>query len=332
MRHGWLWLISLFCSLALLSFTAQAQQLLSIQQRDLWLAKPELDEKVDELFQLIENNDIDALQSQLQGLAFPQQEAIRYLLLLRCQQSNTVFSPQMEQFVAQQRLLAPQFQVVEKGSGFEFYAPAFDYPALANLLLKSSRLQRDSSALLSAIEQHLLELKLWLSGDTDQIEQHQVLLLRVLPSLTSEQVRFLAEQIKQDGVVSWLPANQVIVELAKRSQDAELYKLLWLKRANLYSEQEVIRLAAVADPAAIQHLLLASNNPRLTPLVQSELSKIFPMPDEVRQFFIQQLQQKDQVSFVAQLLIEQGYRHWLEELANSNSGVQRKLLRAELAK
>lgn len=332
MRHGWLWLISLFCSLALLSFTAQAQQLLSIQQRDLWLSKPELDEKVDELFQLVENNDIDALQSQLEGLAFPQQEAIRYLLLLHCQQSNTVFSPQMEKFVAQQRLLAPQFQVVAKGSGFEFYAPAFDYPALANRLLKSSRLHRDSSALLNAIKQHLLDLKLWLSGDTDQIEQHQVLLLRVLPSLTSEDIRFLVDQIKQEGVVSWLPANHVMVELAKLSQDAELYKLLWLKRADLYSEQEVTRLAAVADPAAIQYLLLASNNPRLKPLVQSELSKIFPMPDEVRQFFIQQLQQKDQVRFVAQLLIEQGYRHWLEELVKGNSGVQRKLLGAELAK
>lgn len=332
MRHGWLWLISFFISFWLISFSGSAQQLITAQQRDQWLAKPELAEKVDELFLLVESNDIVSLESAVLGLAFPQQEAIRYLLLLRCQQANIPLSEQMEQFAAQQRLLAPQFQVVEKGSGFEFYAPAFDYPALANRLIKSGHLQRNGSSLRNEIEQQHLDLKLWLSGESDQLEQHQALLLRVLPSLTSQQIQFLVEQVKQQGVVSWLPANQVMVELAKFSQDSELYKLLWLKRADLYSEQEVARLASLGDPFSIQNLLLASNNPRLRPQVQSALSKIFPMPEAVQQYFIEQLQQKDQASFVTQLLIEQGYRHWLEQLVQENSDVQKKLIRGELAK
>ncbi len=331
MRQGWLWLILIFCSLQMVTSVGQAQEM-SLEQRDNWLAQPDLSEKVDELLALARNNDIGKLDFSIQGLAFPQQEVIRYLLLQRLEQSHLTLSDQLAAFVAKQRLLAPLYHIVAKGDGFEFYSPAFDYPAVANRLMKSGREKQSVSEFIQNVRERKLDLKLWLTGEPDQAERHQVLLLQELPQLTAEEVQYLAGQIRQKGVVSWLPSNRIMVALAKVSQDPALYKLLWLKRADLDSEREVTRLAQLHDPFSVEQLILASHNPRLKRLVQSSMTRIFPMPDRVRQFLIEQMSHKDDVNFVARKLIEQGYRSWLEELAAKNDQVQSTLLKQELAK
>jgi hypothetical protein len=317
-------------SLVMLS-TVHADEM-SIIQRDYWLIRPDLSEKVDELMVLVEQNDIEKLGDSIQGLAYPQQEAIRFLLLQRLDVDSVSFSKDIERFVAKHRLLAPKYHVIEKGKGFEFLSPAFDYPSVANRLIKEWQREQDSREFISNVKRRQLDLKQWLTGEPELIERHQTLLNQNIELLSQSDVEYLAHQITGPGVISWLPSNQIMTELARLSGNEELYKLLWLMRADLYSEREVFRLGEQNTTFALQQLILASQNPRLKQQAQTMLAKAFPMPDFVRRYLITQLEQEADVNFVARQLIIYGYRSWLIELLSTHSRIKSKQVHAELAR
>ncbi|MHA2939757.1 hypothetical protein ACXJY6_15875 [Vibrio sp. RC27] len=329
MRHGWLWLI-LVCCLRLPVLSLAHAEEMSIVERDSWLARPELSEKVDELMELVTQNQIEALDFSIQSLANPQQEVIRFLLLQRFQDASIQLSIDVENLVATLRLLAPKYHVIEKGDGFEFLSPAFDYPSLAHRLVKEWQFESNSKAFVSSVQLRQLDLELWLTGELEVVEKHQDLLLRSMDQLEPLDIDYLVSQITTPDVVSWLPSNQIMAGLAQASNASSLYKLFWLMRADLYSEQEVARLGEQNTVFALEQLILASRNPRLKQQAQSALAKAFPMQDFVRRYFLIQLNQEGDANFVAGQLIANGYRAWLQELVDVGSKIKYKQVKAEL--
>ncbi|KGY10900.1 hypothetical protein NM22_17955 [Vibrio tubiashii] len=286
-----------------------------------WLQDTQVQDKVAELLQYVVEDDMDGLNFAVQRLSLPVQEASRYLLLKKIEQQNLILTPKMALFVEKQQSMVPTYQVLERGDGYEFSVPAFNYPAIAHRLLKQWRRDQSTLEFVLEAERGELVLKDWLSGNDYQVQTREALLIRELDSLSPEAVNTLTEQLTDSAIVSWLPSSQVMVRLAQVSEDPEVYKLLWLMKADFNSESEVARLANVADAFSLQQVMQASSNPRLKELAITELTKVRPMSNEVREFLVARMAVSDDARFIAGQLARQGYASWLEELASSNQKV-----------
>lgn len=322
MQHGMLSSL-LLSSLLLCSVPNVAASEMEAQQVEQWLQEPQVQGKVAELFQLAIEDDVDGLNFALQRLSLPFQEATRFLLLKKIEDHNLALTSKMALFVEQQKVMVPTYQVLERGDGYEFSVPAFDYPAIANRLLKQWRQDQSTLHFLLAAERQELVLKQWLSGSDYQVQTREALLIHELDSLSPGAVNYLTQQLTEEAVTSWLPSSSVMVRLAQVSRDPGVYKLLWLMKASFQSEQELIRLAQVGDAFSLSQVIAASHNPSLKQLAISELAKVRPMTEPVKEFLISKMSLSEDARFIAGELISQGHRSWLQELVNSNPSVNR---------
>ena len=286
-----------------------------------WLQESQVHDKVAELLQFVVEDDIDGLNFALQRLSLPVQEVSRYLLLKKIEDQSLILTPKMALFVEQQKSMVPTYQVLERGDGYEFSVPAFNYPAIAHRLLKQWQQDQSTLAFVLEAERGELILKEWLSGSEYQVQTREALLVRELDSLSPEAVQNLTEQLTKASVTSWLPSSQVMVRLAQVSEDADVYKLLWLMKADFNSQSELVRLAKVADEFSLNQVIQASHNPSLKEQAIKELTKVRPMSTQVKDFLITRMALSDDATFIAGELAQQGYTSWLEELANSNQRV-----------
>ncbi|MCG9680199.1 hypothetical protein [Vibrio sp. Isolate24] len=291
----------------------KAEQLLQDQQ---------IHYKVAELLQYAVENNIDSLNFALERLSLPQQEVARFLLLKKIEDQNVILTPKMALFVEQQKAMVPTYQVLERGDGYEFSVPAFNYPAIASRLLKQWHQDQSTLDFVLSAERGELELKKWLSGSDYQVQAREALLIRELDSLSPEAVDNLVVQLTGEAVTSWLPSSQVMVRLAQVSENPDVYKLLWLMRADFHSESELSRLAKVGDVFAVNQIMHAAHNPSLKEQAIKELTRIKPMTEEVKAFLIDRMAIRDEASMVATELANQGYSTWLEELASHNQKVR----------
>jgi len=291
------------------------------QRIEQWLQEPSVHDKVAELLSLVIEDDIDGLNFALQRLSLPAQEVSRYLLLKKIEDQKLIMTPKMALFVEQQKSMVPTYQLLERGEGYEFTVPAFNYPAIANRLLKQWNQDQSTLAFVLDAERGDLVLKQWLQGSEYQVQAREALLIRELDSLSPEAVSRLSRQLTQEAVVSWLPSSDVMVRLAQVSEDPELYKLLWLMKADFNSESELVRLAKVGNEFSLNQVILAAQNPSLKETAITELTKVRPMPPEVKEFLISRMVLSDDASFIAGQLARQGYSSWLEELASTNQKV-----------
>ncbi|MBA5764113.1 hypothetical protein H2O73_17265 [Vibrio sp. 404] len=313
-------LLSLFLALGMPH--AMATQM-SPERVELWRQSDHMQSKVAELLQYAIEDNIDTLNFSLERLAFPQQEVARYQLLQKLEQQQIILTPKMALFVEQQKSMVPTYQVLERGDGYEFTTPAFNYPAIASRLLK--RWLQDQSTLdfVLQAERKELELRSWLTEGSDyQTQTREKLLIRELDSLSHEAVIAITDQLTKESVVGWLPSAEVMVRLAQVSEEAQVYKLVWLMKANHHSENELIRLASVADSFAVEQLMQAVSNPSLHELAIKQLVSIKPMTTKVEAFLIARMGSDDDAPFVASQLAEHGYSTWLTELANSDHRVK----------
>ncbi|MEL7291310.1 MAG: hypothetical protein AAGJ67_05210 [Pseudomonadota bacterium] len=322
MQHGMLSSL-LLSSLLLCSVPNVAASEMEAQQVEQWLQEPQVQGKVAELFQLAIEDDVDGLNFALQRLSLPFQEATRFLLLKKIEDHNLALTSKMALFVEQQKVMVPTYQVLERGDGYEFSVPAFDYPAIANRLLKQWRQDQSTLHFLLAAERKELVLKQWLSGSDYQVQTREALLIHELDSLSPGAVNYLTQQLTEEAVTSWLPSSSVMVRLAQVSRDPGVYKLLWLMKASFQSEQELIRLAQVGDAFSLSQVIAASHNPSLKQLAISELAGVRPMTEPVKEFLISKMSLSEDARFIAGELISQGHRSWLQELVNSNPSVNR---------
>ena len=320
------WMLSsiLLSILFVLGVPALVAKEMPAERVELWLQSDHMHAKTGELLLYVVEDDIDTLNFALQRLAFPQQEVVRYMLLKKLEQQDVILSPKMAIFVERQKSMISTYQVLERGDGYEFTIPAFDYSAIASRLLK--RWQQDQLTLdfVMQAERQDLNLRQWLTEGSDyQNQTREQLLIREFDSLSLEAVEYLTHQLTDEVVISWLPSTEVMVRLAQVSEAAEVYKLVWLMKVDHHSQNELKRLAKVADTFAVQQIMQAASNPNLSEQALKELTRIKPMSQEVKAFLITRMGNNDDVSYIASQLAQQGYSVWLAELVSSNKKVKR---------
>ncbi len=315
-------LFSLFLSLLLIFLPASAVEISSASQNKL-VHDAQLQAKVSELVDLALKDDIDSLSFAIQRIALPQQEAARYLLLQYMEEHQVALSTQMVRFIELQKSIVPVYQVLEKGEGYEFSVPAFDYIAIAHRLLKQWKQDQSVIDFKMRAENQELDLHQWLSGPDHLVQEREELFLREFDGLSVKAKTALVEQMTEAKVVSWLPSSEVMVKMVQVTQDTKLYKLLWLMRADFYIEQELVRLSNQSNDFSTQQLMIAASNPRLSRLALQNLVKTSePLSDEVKDFLVRRLQNSSEAPIVAQALAEQGYDSWLKELLQNNHQVE----------
>ncbi|MBN7287165.1 hypothetical protein GU253_16995 [Vibrio cholerae] len=327
MQQGWLCLVLLFL-LGLPSYAIGGD--ITATERELWLAESQTQQKVEELYLLALHNEVDRLQFNLQRISYPAQEVVRFLLLQKFEQGQLILTEELAVFITAQKSQTSNYLIAERGDGYEFSVPAFDYAAIAHRLLKQAQQQQDIVMFVLQAENGELNLREWLPSSLAQSEARQRLLLTELHRLSPQAMERLIGQITTEQVTSWLPSATVMVQLARHSQSHALYQRLWLMKTNDDIRQEVARLAAQADAFAKQQLMLAVENPSLKQEALQALVEIRPMSMEVEQFLIEKLGQSENASQVASMLAQSGYQGWLQELVSSNHAVKQQAILAVL--
>ncbi|HCH3682744.1 TPA: hypothetical protein NKU97_004481 [Vibrio parahaemolyticus] len=316
-------LSSLLLSLSLLTLpvavSAKEMQESVVEQ---WLQDTQIQTKVSELLEYVVRDEVDSLKFSLDRLAFPQQEVVRFRLLEKLEQQNIILTPRMALFVESQVRLTPTYQMLERGDGYEFSVPAFNYPAIASRLIKRWKQDQSTLDFVLQAERKELNLQQWLTGTSQQIQTRESLLIRELDSLSPSALKALTTQLTQANVTSWLPSTAVVVRMAQVSQDKAMYDLLWRMRADYNSQQELKRLADTGDAFSLQQLMNATINPSLKPHGIRLLTKSNPLSPEVKQFLIAKMALSEEATLVARQLAQQGHQTWLEELISSNRQVK----------
>ncbi|TOK77773.1 hypothetical protein [Vibrio parahaemolyticus] len=316
-------LSSLLLSLSLLTLpvavSAKEMQESVVEQ---WLQDTQIQTKVSELLEYVVRDEVDSLKFSLDRLAFPQQEVVRFRLLEKLEQQNIILTPRMALFVESQVRLTPTYQMLERGDGYEFSVPAFNYPAIASRLIKRWKQDQSTLDFVLQAERKELNLQQWLTGTSQQIQTRESLLIRELDSLSPSALKALTTQLTQANVTSWLPSTAVVVRMAQVSQDKAMYDLLWRMRADYNSQQELKRLADAGDAFSLQQLMNATINPSLKPHAIRLLTKSNPLSPEVKQFLIAKMALSEDATLVARQLAQQGHQIWLEELISSNRQVK----------
>ncbi|MDN3608752.1 hypothetical protein ACFFUP_19080 [Vibrio ostreicida] len=321
----------ILCSSLLFGTTSVVALEMQPEKVELLLQDEQVQKKVSALLQNLYENKLDSLKFSLERIALPQQEAARYLLLKTIEEQNLILTPRVAIFVERQKSMIPTYEVFDRGEGYEFSVPAFNYPAIASRLLKRWKQDQSTLDFVLKAERGELQLKTWLSGSRYQVQAREALLIKELDSLSYEAVAGLTAQLTDEAVTSWLPSSVVMVKLAQISENADLYKILWRMRADFNSQGELSRLAQTGNSFAVQQIIQASFNPSLKQHAIKALAQIKPLPEEAKVFLIEKMAVKDEALMVARELANQGYRLWLQELANDNQTVRRSAILNALA-
>ncbi|CAH0524214.1 hypothetical protein [Vibrio hippocampi] len=317
-------LASLLLLLASLTSSAvMASKEMTQQQADSLLASSQVQDKVSELMTLFTQQDINELEFALDRISLPQQEVARYLLLQRIEQNKVVFTTLMAEFVEQQRSIMPVYTITERGDGYLFTVPAFNYPAISARLTKSWNQDQLILDFIMNAENHDLDLQQWLSmGNEWQQKNREEILIQEFDSLTPQAANYLIDQITNVDITRWLPSSRVLVVMAQVSQNEALYQLLWKMRADVHSQQELERLASLQTPFAHQQMIYAAHNPSLKQQAIAELAKINPLPTNVRDFLVVRMTVSADASFVATQLAQNGHRLWLHNVVSTNGQIK----------
>lgn len=322
------WLASILLSITvLLSPFALASKEMTRDEVNHWLESPLIQQKVDEYMALVLSDDTDELKFALNRLALPQQEVARFLLLHEMEQQALILTSKMAIFVKSQKSLPPTYTMLERGDGYEFTVPAFNYPAISARLMKRWHSDQKTIEFILQVEQEQLVLRDWLSEGSDyDVQIREDLLVKEFDSLSPEANAYLTHQLTETTITEWLPSTRVLVRMAQVNQDEKLYELLWKMRADYHSQLELERLATLKTPFAQQQIMLATRNPSLKEQAIVELARINPLPEEVKAFLVTRMTKVDDASFVASQLAQNGHDGWVRDVASSNRQVKSSLI------
>ncbi len=318
MQQGMLSSLLLSWSLMSVSIVASAKEMQeSVVEQ--WLQDAQMQAKVSELLEYVVRDEVDSLKFSLDRLALPQQEVVRLGLLEKLEQQDVILTPRMALFVESQSRITPTYQVLERGDGYEFSVPAFNFPAVASRLIKRWKQGQSTLDFVLRAERKELDLSDWLSGTTSQqIQAREALLIRELDSLSPSALNALTVQLTEIDVTSWLPSTAVIARLAQVSQDEAVYDLLWRMRADYNSYAELKRLAKIGDSFSLKQLMNSTVNPTLKADAISLLTKANPLSPDVKQFLVGKMALSEEAALVARELAQQGHTDWLKELVAGN--------------
>ncbi|EGR7968484.1 hypothetical protein V8049_003915 [Vibrio vulnificus] len=325
MQHGLLSSLLLSLSLFWMPQIALAKEVPAdtVQQ---WLQDQQVESKGSELLDYALRDKTNELKFSLERLALPQQEVVRYVLLDKLEKNQVILTPRMALFVESQIKRTPAYQVVEKGEGYEFTVPAFNYPAIASRLIKRWKQDQSTLEFILLAEQGKLDLQTWLSGSMNQIQLRESLLLKELDSLSPEALDRLVNQLVDKPITTWLPSSAVVVRFAQVSERSDVYHLLWRMKADHNSQAELTRLASMGDEQALQQVMAAALNPSLKEQAIQVLASKHPLSQDVKQFLITRMALPDDAALVAKELSKQGHERWLQEVLSGGYPVKRHLI------
>ncbi|EHD2252918.1 hypothetical protein JRT24_003873 [Vibrio vulnificus] len=325
MQHGLLSSLLLSLSLFWMPQIALAKEVPAdtVQQ---WLQDQQVESKGSELLDYALRDKTNELKFSLERLALPQQEVVRYVLLDKLEKNQVILTPRMALFVESQIKRTPAYQVVEKGEGYEFTVPAFNYPAIASRLIKRWKQDQSTLEFILLAEQGKLDLQTWLSGSMNQIQLRESLLLKELDSLSPEALDRLVNQLVDKPITTWLPSSAVVVRFAQVSERSDVYHLLWRMKADHNSQEELTRLATMGDEQALQQVMAAALNPSLKEQAIQVLASKHPLSQDVKQFLITRMALPDDAALVAKELSKQGHERWLQEVLSGGYPVKRHLI------
>ncbi|HAS8569546.1 TPA: hypothetical protein I7778_17570 [Vibrio vulnificus] len=325
MQHGLLSSLLLSLSLFWMPQIALAKEVPAdtVQQ---WLQDQQVESKVSELLDYALRDKTNELKFSLERLALPQQEVVLYVLLDKLEKNQVILTPRMALFVESQIKRTPAYQVVEKGEGYEFTVPAFNYPAIASRLIKRWKQDQSTLEFILLAEQGKLDFQTWLSGSTNQIQLRESLLLKELDSLSPEALDRLVNQLVDKPITTWLPSSAVVVRFAQVSERSDVYHLLWRMKADHNSQAELTRLATMGDEQALQQVMAAALNPSLKEQAIQVLASKHPLSQDVKQFLITRMALPDDAALVAKELSKQGHERWLQEVLSGGYPVKRHLI------
>ncbi|HDY7489050.1 TPA: hypothetical protein RQK89_004366 [Vibrio vulnificus] len=325
MQHGLLSSLLLSLSLFWMPQIALAKEVPAdtVQQ---WLQDQQVESKVSELLDYALRDKTNELKFSLERLALPQQEVVRYVLLDKLEKNQVILTPRMALFVESQIKRTPAYQVVEKGEGYEFTVPAFNYPAIASRLIKRWKQDQSTLEFILLAEQGKLDLQTWLSGSTNQVQLRESLLLKELDSLSPEALERLVSQLVDKPITTWLPSSSVVVRFAQVSERSDVYHLVWRMKADHNSQAELTRLASMGDEQALQQVMAAALNPSLKEQAIQVLASKHPLSQDVKQFLITRMALPDDAALVAKELSKQGHERWLQEVLSGGYPVKRHLI------
>lgn len=314
MQQGMLSSLLLLSSLVFGSVSAMEMSPASV---DKWLHDPQIQGKTSELLQYVVQDKVDRLNFTIERLALPQQEVVRFTLLQKLEQQSLALTPKMAIFVEQQLARPNTYSVTQDGDGYQLVIPAFNYQAAAHRLLKSWKQDQQVMTFVLAAERKELELSTWLSGSAYLVQTRERMFIRELDSLSQEAITHLSEQLTQATITSWLPSTQVLVRLAQVSEDPDIYKLLWQKKADKHSAQELVRLSGTRDEFSLQQMLQAATNPSLKEQAISLLTSIEPQPVSVTEYLESQKVRSpvESSSSITKNDVEKNHS-WFESLLN----------------
>ncbi|MGF1775051.1 hypothetical protein ACP3V5_24655 [Vibrio maritimus] len=322
------WLASLLLVLVVsFSQPVHASKEMTQQEVERWLQSQVVLQKVDDFLLLVEQDDTDGLKFALNRLALPQQEVARFLLLKHIEDNERILSPKMAIFVQGQKSLPPTYTMLERGDGYEFSIPAFNYPAISARLIKRWNSDQKTLEFILQAESEQLVLRDWLSEGSDYERKiREDLLVKEFDSLSPKANAFISQQLTDTNITEWLPSTRVLVRMAQVNEDAALYDLLWKMRADYHSQVELERLASLSSPFAQQQIMAAARNPSLKRQAITELAQITPLPNEVKTFLVTRMTKVEDASFVASQLAQNGHGGWVRDVLSTNSQVKASLV------
>ncbi|MDO6543229.1 hypothetical protein [Photobacterium sanguinicancri] len=283
------------------------------------LASAQVQTRVNALTTLYKRNDFRALEFNLSQLPPLSQEAVREKLVLFAVEFGQVDQAKAT-WLAEQAGRKPTFTIVEQGDGYLVTKAAFHYGAPARTLIQHWEHQLQADDMVRKAESGTLQLSHWLTTDAVVQKRRRDLFLERVDTLSPDAIATLVTQFQSDNQLMWLPDNAIIASLAAHSGDSKMYQLLWRRRTDTYSYQELTRLTEmVPTPLALEQLMAATTNPSLKRQAYRSLITLRPMPASTRQFLIAKMGEVDEGQVVAQQLAQQGYTSWLRQLATSHS-------------
>ncbi|OAN16922.1 hypothetical protein A3K86_08250 [Photobacterium jeanii] len=298
--------------------SVSAQQVTERQVEEVSQSQQVLD-RAQALKTLYERNEFRALEFNLSQLPPLAQEAVRENLVHYAAEFGKLDQAKAT-WLAEQAGRKPEFSIVEQGDGYQVTKAAFHYGAKARTLIQHWEHELQADDMMRKAESGTLQLSKWLTLNQTTQKQRRDLFLERVKDLSPQAIDKLVAQFATDSQLLWLPDNAIIASLAAHSGDDEMYQLLWRRRSDHYSYQELNRLASLApQPDALTQLMAATMNPSLKQQAFKTLIALKPMPASTRQFLIAKMGENDDGVVVAQQLAQQGYSSWLRQLASSHS-------------
>ncbi len=305
------------------SFSVSAKEL-SLQQVNAVMNSDQLVNALAGLSFVFNQSDIPRLERHINTLHPREKEAAK-LQLVEYAATLSELTPEQLGWLSKLADEYPTYSVKTRSDGYVVSMRAFNYGLLAHGVVMDWQHLMEAQAVLKALESGELTLSEWLKVPLVDYYPRRDTFIANVHSLSDGVIsRFVDEFGPKKNRMLWLPDNAVIAALAARSGDEALYQLLWRRRTDAFSVDELQRLAHLApDEIAVTQLIAATNNPSLKTSAYQQLARLQPMPFNVQHFLIAKLDEVEDGSLVANQLASQGYRDWVSELAEGDNGVIR---------